>query len=43
MVERTYGHMGQVRHRGEGVAYQVDDFRDALGDRLRALKAGARA
>ena len=43
MVERTYGHMGQVRHRAEGVAYQVEDFRDALGDRLGALKAVDRA
>ena len=41
MVERVYGHMGQVRHRGEHVAYKVEDFADALGERLEALQTGA--
>jgi len=39
MVERVYGHMGQVRHRGQEVAYRVEDFREVLADRLESLEA----
>ena len=37
MVERIYGHLGQVRHRAEGVSYRIEDHRDALGDRIGEL------
>lgn len=38
MVKRVYGHLGQVRHRDEGVAYRVKDHKAVLGDRLAALR-----
>lgn len=37
MVERVYGHLGQVRHRGEGVSFLVEDHRATLGNRLTSL------
>lgn len=37
MVERIYGHLGQVRHRGEGVAFHVADHKEILHERLEAL------
>ncbi|KPK69396.1 hypothetical protein AMJ82_05670 [candidate division TA06 bacterium SM23_40] len=39
MVERVYGHLGQVRHRAEVVEYRVEQHRDVLGERLTALQA----
>lgn len=39
MVERMYGHLGQVRQRGEEVGYRVADHRTVLADRLAALGA----
>lgn len=37
MVERTYGHLGMIRHRSDVVEYQVEHHRGILGDRLAAL------
>jgi hypothetical protein len=37
LVRRVYGHLGTVRHRAEMVEYRVEQYRDALGDRLTAL------
>jgi integrase len=37
LVERIYGHLGEVRHRSEAVEYKAQDYRDVLGDRLEAL------
>jgi integrase len=39
MVERVYGHLGQVRHRSEVVEFRVEQHRDVLGERLNALRA----
>lgn len=39
MVDRVYGHLGEVRHRSEGVSFLVQDHRELLGDRLRGLEA----
>lgn len=38
MVEKVYGHLGQVRHRGEGVSFRVNDHEEVLGDRLTKLR-----
>jgi len=40
MVERVYGHLGDVRHRSEVVEYKVEDHAERLGDRLQALRTG---
>jgi integrase len=40
MVERVYGHLGQVRHRSEVVEYRVEQHEEVLGERLAALRAG---
>ncbi len=42
MVERVYGHLGQVRHRAEVVEYRVEQHRDVLGERLVTLRAHGR-
>jgi hypothetical protein len=34
MIERTYGHLGTVRHRAEVVEYRLDQHRVRLGQRL---------
>lgn len=41
MVNRVYGHLGEVRHRAEVVEYSVEQHRDALGDRLDRLTEAA--
>lgn len=40
LVRRVYGHLGQVRHRGDVVEYRVEDFQDVPGvvERLEALR-----
>lgn len=43
LVERIYGHLGDVRHRAEVVEYPLALCAPALGERLAALRAGARA
>jgi integrase len=37
LVERIYGHLGDVRHRSEMVEFKVEQHRKALDDRLEAL------
>jgi integrase len=38
MIEKTYGHVGRVRHRSEEIEFRVGDFEDKLGDRLEKLR-----
>ncbi|CAN5124732.1 hypothetical protein BH18GEM1_BH18GEM1_21610 [soil metagenome] len=38
LVDRIYGHLGDVRHRSEVVEYRVDQHAGALGERLTALR-----
>jgi integrase len=38
MIERVYGHLGNVRHRSEVVEYRVEQHEEALKDRERILK-----
>jgi integrase len=38
MVRRVYGHLGQVRHRAEGVEYRIEQHAAKLGVRLEALR-----
>lgn len=40
MVEKVYGHLGEVRWRAEEVAFRVEDHQEVLGGRLRALQEG---
>jgi integrase len=37
LVDRVYGHLGQVRQRAEVVEYRVEAYRDKLGNRLDRL------
>ena len=37
LVERIYGHVSDVRQRGEVGEYRVENHREVLGDRLAAL------
>jgi hypothetical protein len=37
MIERTYGHLAQARHRAEAVEYRVEQHAASLGDRLARL------
>ncbi len=39
MVERVYGHLGQIRHRSEVVEYRSEQHEEVLGERLAALRA----
>lgn len=39
LVDRVYGHLGDVRHRSETVEYRVEQHEDALGERLVALRS----
>ena len=34
MIEKTYGHLGEVRHRADVVEYRVEQHAAKLGDRL---------
>ena len=38
MIEKTYGHLGQARHRAEVVDYRVEQHAATLEDRLRLLE-----
>jgi len=40
LVDRVYGHLGQVRHRSEVVEYRVEQHAEELGERLVALRVG---
>jgi integrase len=42
MVERVYGHLGDIRHRSEVVEYRVEQYLDRLGDRVRRLPSPVR-
>ena len=37
MVDRVYGHLGEIRHRSEVVEYRVSQHRDRLADRIHGL------
>lgn len=37
LVDRVYGHLGEVRHRSDVVEYRVEQHKDKLGDRLAKL------
>jgi integrase len=39
LVDRVYGHLGDVRQRSEFVEYRVEQHAEKLGDRLRAMAA----
>ena len=38
LVDRVYGHLGDVRHRSEAVEFRVEQHMEALGTRLAALR-----
>ncbi len=38
LVNRVYGHLGDVRHRAEVMEFRVERHADKLGDRLAALQ-----
>ncbi len=38
LVERVYGHLGDVRHRSEVVEYRVEQHEQTLGERLHAVR-----
>ena len=42
MIEKTYGHLGEVRHRADVVEYRVEQHAAKLGDRLVAVTSGNR-
>ena len=37
LVDRVYGHLGDVRHRSEVVEFRVEQHREELGERLSTL------
>ena len=37
LVDRIYGHLGDIRHRSDHVEFRVEQHADALEERLRAL------
>ena len=39
MIEKTYGHLGEVRHRSEIVEYRVEQHKTKLRDRLSRMFA----
>ena len=39
LVDRVYGHLGEVRHRSDAVEYRADQHAEVLGERLVALKS----
>lgn len=40
LVDRIYGHLGEIRHRAEHVEYRVEQHADVLGARLVEVRAG---
>jgi integrase len=38
LVDRVYGHLGETRHRSEVVEYRIEHHREAIEERLEALK-----
>ena len=43
MIEKTYGHLGQARHRAEVVEYRVQQHAATLEDRLAAIRPSAQS
>lgn len=43
LVDRIYGHLGEIRQREEVVEYRADRYRKKLGPRLQRLRAAAAA
>lgn len=41
LVDRVYGHLGEVRHRTEVVEYRVEQHGDQLAERLATLRAAS--
>ena len=39
LVNRVYGHLGDLRHRSEVLEYRAEQHVEALGDRLRSVRA----
>ncbi|MGW8267202.1 MAG: tyrosine-type recombinase/integrase, partial [Longimicrobiales bacterium] len=39
LVKRIYGHLGTVRHRSEAVEFRVEQHKEALKDKLEALRS----
>lgn len=39
LVDRDYGHLGEIRHRAEHIEHRVDQHEEALGERLTVLPA----
>lgn len=39
LVNRVYGHLGDVRHRSEVLEYRAEQHKDVLGDRLKSIEA----
>ncbi len=39
LVDRIYGHLGEIRHRSEMVEYRVEQHGSALSERLASLRA----
>lgn len=39
LVDRVYGHLGEVRHRSNGVEFRVEQHQERLGERLALLKS----
>jgi len=37
LVDRIYGHLGDIRHRSEDVEYRVEQHKERLRERLRLL------
>lgn len=40
LVDRVYGHLGEIRQRRDVVEYVAEDYADDLGERLEAVRAG---
>lgn len=43
LVERVYGHLGEVRHRSESIEYRVEQHIDKIGDDLQEVRTDAAA
>lgn len=41
LVDRIYGHIGEIRHRSETVEYRVEQHMEAIGEMVADLRAGA--
>lgn len=39
LVDRVYGHLGEIRHRAEEVEYRPENHMDTIVEKIRALRA----